>query len=340
MMRGFHFIPDTINVNVYRYRLLAFALSIFLVLGTFFIVATKGLNFGIDFTGGTSIEIATPVVPDLEKLRSKLNALKLGGISIQEFGEPQDFLIRLPQQLETAETIAAYESCIEANRKKTEPEQCPTAQTKAIEAVRAQLGDYFKEGEVDYRRVEYVGPQVGEELKVQGLWAISFSILAIMAYIWMRFEWQFAVSATVATTLHDVVLTIGLFSLTQMEFNLSTLAAILLVAGYSVNDTVVVFDRIRENMRKFKKKPLPDLLNLSVNETLSRTTMTSFSTVLALLSLYFFGGEVIRGFVYALIFGIVVGTYSSIYVAAPLLVYLRVRPEPEGQPSKNVPEAV
>ena len=186
---------------------------------------------------------------------------------------------------------------------------------------------------MEYRRVAFVGPQVGEELKIKGIYAVLFSILGIMAYIWFRFEWQFAISATVATTLHDVVLTVGLFSLTQMEFNLSTLAAILMVAGYSVNDTVVVFDRIRENLRKFKKKPLADLLNLSINETLSRTIMTSLTTLLALVSLYVFGGEVIRGFVYALIFGIGVGTYSSIFVAAPLLIYLRVRP-----PVANAPD--
>lgn len=339
-MKGFRIIPDTINVNFYRYRFLAFALSIILVLGSVFIVSTRGLNFGIDFTGGTSIEIMAPVAPDLEALRKVLNDLKLGGISIQEFGEAQDLLIRLPQQVETPQTLEAYNSCVEGNRKKAEPDTCPTAQTVAIDSVRSALGAFFKGGEIDYRRVEYVGPQVGEELKIQGLWAITLSILAIMAYIWMRFEWQFAVSATVATTLHDVVLTVGLFSLTQMEFNLSTLAAILLVAGYSVNDTVVVFDRIREDMRKYKKKPLPELLNRAINETLTRTTMTSFTTLLALISLYVFGGEVIRGFVYALIFGIIVGTYSSIYVAAPLLVYLKLRPDPDAAADSRAAETV
>ncbi len=325
-MRGIKIIPDTIDFNFYRYRRIAYVLSIFLVLGTFFMLATRGLNFGIDFTGGTAIEIEAPIKPDLEALREALNALKLGDISIQEFGQERDLLIRLAQQAETDQTRAAYEACVEANRKSTDPEPCPTAQTKAIEAVRSALAEFFKDGQVDYRRVEYVGPQVGDELKVQGLWAISLSILAIMAYIWARFEWQFAVSATIATTLHDVILTIGLFSLTQMEFNLSTLAAILLVAGYSVNDTVVVFDRIREDMRKYKKKPLPELINRAINETLTRTTMTSFTTLLALMALYVFGGEVIRGFVYALIFGIIVGTYSSIYVAAPVLVCLGIRP--------------
>ncbi|MCB1681649.1 MAG: protein translocase subunit SecF [Rhodospirillales bacterium] len=338
-MRGIKLIPHTININFFRYRFLAILLSLSLVFGSFFLLGTRGLNFGIDFTGGTSIEIRAPEKPELEQLRSALNKLGLGAVSIQEFGQPDDLLIRLPQQVETPESVKTYQDCLEANRKKSEPEQCPTAQTKAIDTVRTLLKGFFKAGDVEYRRVEFVGPQVGEELKIQGLWSISLSILAIMAYIWLRFEWQFAISATVATTLHDVVLTLGLFSLTQMEFNVSTLAAILLVAGYSVNDTVVVFDRIREDMRKYKKKSFPDLINTAINETLPRTTMTSFTTLLALFALYFFGGEVIRGFVYALIFGIAVGTYSSIYVAAPILVYLRVRPSvPKGQ-SEQLSEA-
>lgn len=184
---------------------------------------------------------------------------------------------------------------------------------------------------MEYRRTEFVGPQVGKELKIKGLYAIIFSLLGIMAYIWVRFEWQFAIAATIATTMHDVLLTVGLFSLTQMEFNLSTVAAVLLVAGYSINDTVVVFDRIRENLRKYKKMPLVELFNMTVNQTLSRTVMTSLTTLLALIALYAFGGEVIRGFVVALIFGIAVGTYSSIYVAAPTLLLLNVRDNKAGK---------
>ncbi|MBK9587010.1 MAG: protein translocase subunit SecF [Alphaproteobacteria bacterium] len=338
-MRGFSLIPHTINVNFFRYRYFAFLLSLALVFGSFFLLGTRGLNFGIDFTGGTAIEIRSPEKPDLGKLRESLNALSLGDVLIQEFGQPQDLLIRLPQQKETPEALKAYQDCLEQNRKTNDQKQCPTAQSEAIAKVQGSLKAFFTSGEVDYRRVEFVGPQVGEELKRQGLIAITLSILAIMGYIWLRFEWQFAISATVATTLHDVVLTLGLFSLTRMQFDVSTLAAILLVAGYSVNDTVVVFDRIREDMRKYKKKPLPELINVAINETLPRTTMTSFTTLLALFALYFFGGEVIRGFVYALIFGIVVGTYSSIYVAAPLLVYLGVRPSSLKPSGDQAPEA-
>jgi preprotein translocase SecF subunit len=177
---------------------------------------------------------------------------------------------------------------------------------------------------VDYRRTEFVGPQVGEELKQQGIMAVLFSLVGILVYIWFRFEWQFGVAAIIALA-HDALLTIGLFALTGMEFNLSTVAAILMIAGYSINDTVVVFDRIRENLRKYKKKPLGELFNLSVNQMLTRTVMTSVTTLLALVALYVFGGEVIRGFIYALIFGIGVGTYSSVFIAAPVLMFMNIR---------------
>jgi preprotein translocase subunit SecF len=264
------------------------------------------LNFGIDFTGGTVIEIRTPVKPNLSDMRTALNALGYGAISIQEFGAPDDLLIRLPQQ----------------GGGDVEKEK------EAIAAVRAYLDRTFvgdgDESLVDYRRTEYVGPQVGKELQVKGIYAVLFSLLGILAYIWVRFEWQFGVAA-VAALAHDAIIVIGLFALTQMEFNLSTVAAVLMIAGYSINDTVIVFDRIREMLRKYKKMPLIDLFNLSVNSMLVRTIMTSFTTLLALVALYMFGGEVIRGFIYALIFGIVVGTYSSIFVAAPLLLLMNIR---------------
>lgn len=199
------------------------------------------------------------------------------------------------------------------------------AQQMAIEDVREALDDIYADaGEVDYRRTEFVGPQVGEELKKQGLLAVLFSLAGILAYVWFRFEWQFGVASIIALA-HDAIATIGLFALTQMEFNLSTVAAILMIAGYSINDTVIVFDRIRENLRKFKKMSLPELFNKSVNEMLGRTLMTSGTTLLALIALYIFGGEVIQGFIYALIFGIVVGTYSSVFVAAPVLLNTGVK---------------
>jgi len=225
--------------------------------------------------------------------------LGLGAISIQEFGAPNDLLIRLPEQ-----------------------GGGPEAQQAAIKKVRSALEESF--AEVDYRRVEFVGPQVGEELKSQGINAVLFSLLGILGYIWFRFEWQFGVAAIVAL-LHDTIAIIGLFAFTQMEFNLSTVAAILMVAGYSINDTVVVFDRIREDLRRYKKMPLPELFNMSINSMLARTIMTSVTTLLALIALYVFGGEVIRGFVDALIVGILVGTYSSVFIAAPTLLFFDIR---------------
>lgn len=312
-MKGLRLIPEETNWNFIGLRFLAYVFSAVLVLGSIGMLFSKGLNFGIDFTGGTVIEIKTPVEPDLGELRGLLNGLALGSISIQEFGAVDDLLIRLPQQ-----------SCDEAALAEAELE-CAEVQQMAIQDVRRAIDDAFAEdGEIDYRRVEYVGPQVGSELKQQGMLAVLFSMIGILAYVWFRFEWQFGVASIVAL-LHDAIVTVGLFALTQMEFNLSTVAAILMIAGYSINDTVVVFDRIRENLRKFKKMPLPELFNNSVNEMLSRTVMTSGTTMLALIALYMFGGEVIQGFVYALIFGILIGTYSSIFVAAPVLLLTNLR---------------
>ncbi len=320
-MRGLRYIPQKSNINFIGIRMIAFIFSAILIFGSIGITVQKGLNLGIDFTGGTMIEIRTPVAkPDLEGLRGSLNGLGLGSISIQEFGQVDDLLIRLPEQ------------------KKPEGWQKGDAEPNnaAIETVRATLDDIYEGQKVDYRRIEFVGPQVGEELKLKGLYAIIFSLLGILTYVWFRFEWQFGIAAIVALA-HDAIATIGLFALTQMEFNLSTVAAILMIAGYSINDTVVVFDRIRENLRKYKKKPLGELLNFSINQTLSRTLMTSVTTLLALIALYVFGGEVIRGFVYALIFGIVIGTYSSIFVASPVLLFMNIRRG--AKPSDKAPKA-
>jgi preprotein translocase subunit SecF len=296
-MRGIKFIPDDSRINFVGIRYVTFLISALMILASIGITATRGLNFGIDFTGGTSIEIKTPVEADVSAMRSGLNGLGLGAISIQEFGSLDDFLIRLPEQRDGGDK-------------------------EAVEKVRSYLDSQFET--VDYRRTEFVGPQVGKELQFQGLQAVILSLLGIMGYIWFRFEWQFGVSAVLALT-HDIIAIIGFFALTQMEFNLSTVAAVLMVAGYSINDTVVVFDRIREDLRRYKKKPLPELFNISINQTLSRTLMTSLTTLLALVALYLFGGEVIRGFVDALIVGIVVGTYSSIFIATPMLLFMDVR---------------
>ena len=304
-MKGFHLIPQETNLNFLGIRFITFALSAILIVASIGIMTTRGLNLGIDFTGGTLVEVKTPEAPDLGILRERLNNLGLGAISIQEFGQPDDLLIRIPQQEEETQGQGSEEN------------------KEAQKLVREVLDEKF-EGQVDYRRTEFVGPQVGGELKKQGLYAIIFSLLGIMGYVWIRFEWQFGVAALV-TLAHDTIITLGLFSLTQMQFDLSTVAALLMIAGYSINDTVVVFDRIRENLRKYKKMPLIELFNKTVNETLSRTTMTSVTTLLALVALYVFGGEVIRGFILALIFGIVIGTYSSVFIAAPVLLYLGIR---------------
>jgi len=309
MIRGIQFIPDNVSINFLGMRYIAFVLSAILVIASITLVVQKGLNFGIDFTGGTVIEIKTPITtPDLANMRTMLDQLNLGAISIQTFGEPDDILIRLPQQEGGNEN-----------------------QQVAIEKVKTSLDVFFEEGgAVDYRRVEYVGPQVGEELKKAGFFAVLYSLGGILIYITFRFEWQFGVAAIIALA-HDAIATIGFFALTQMEFNLSTVAAILMIAGYSINDTVVVFDRIRENLRKYKKMPLIELFNLSTNQMLARTLMTSLSTLLALVALWYFGGEVIRGFIDALIFGIAIGTYSSVFVAAPLLLFLNIRRDKSGE---------
>ena len=310
-MRGIRFIPENSNINFIGMRWGAFVLSSLLIAASIFMLSKNGLNMGIDFTGGTVVEIRTPVTPDLEGMRGQLNSLEFGSVSIQEFGSVEDLLIRLPEQVAPEGWTPPSEDVTDYN-------------SYVIDVLQESINSIFEGEIVDYRRIEFVGPQVGSELKLKGLYAVIFSLLGIMTYIWFRFEWQFGVAAIIALA-HDAMATMGLFAFTGMEFNLSTVAAILMIAGYSINDTVVVFDRIREDLRKFKKKALQDVFNLSINRTLSRTLMTSVTTLLALIALYIFGGEVIRGFVDALIFGILVGTYSSIFVASPVLMMMNVK---------------
>ncbi len=305
MWTGIKLVPDHTNIDFIGNRYFAFFVTFVMIAGAIVLLATKGLNYGIDFTGGTLIEIETKTTPQIAKLREDLNNLDLGDISIQEFGNANTLLVRLPGQGDN-----------------------PEIQKASIEKVKAAIEkDYAG---VDYRRVEFVGPQVGKELKQKGILAVVFSLIGIMAYVWFRFEWQFGLAAVISLV-HDVMAVLGFMALTGKTFDLSTLAAVLMVAGFSINDTVVIFDRIREIMRKYRKKPLAEVCNIAINETLSRTVMTSLLTILALLSLWFFGGEVIQGFVDALLFGFVVGTYSSIYVAAALLLYLNLRAKPEEQ---------
>ncbi|MEX0924180.1 MAG: protein translocase subunit SecF [Rhodovibrionaceae bacterium] len=290
-------------------RKICLIFSAFLVLASMGIFLVQGLNFGVDFRGGILIEIRTDGPADLAELRSELNGLGLGEVTLQEFGEPTDVLINVQRQ---------------------DGEEA--AQNEAIETVKAALGDRV----VEYRRVEFVGPKVGEELREAGILATVLALGGIALYIWFRFEWQFAVAALTALT-HDVIATVGFFALMQIEFNLATLAAVLTIAGYSINDTVVIFDRAREELRRYKRRPVLDILNMAVNRTVSRTAMTSLTTLLALFALAFFGGEVIRGFSMGLIWGIVVGTFSSVGLAIPLLHLMKLRashvapPEPTSQ---------
>ena len=294
-------------INPHR---LWFALSATLMALSIGFFLVRGLNFGIDFRGGILIEARTPGPADLGEMRARLTGLGLGEVALQEFGTPRDVLIRVQRQ--------------EGDEK---------AQIRAIRIVKEALGE-----DVDYRRTEFVGPKVGAELVRAGVTAVVLAVLAIMVYIWFRFEWQFSLGAVVALA-HDVLSTIGIFAALQLEFNLSTLAAILTIAGYSINDTVVVYDRVRENLRKYKKMPFAELLNRSINDTLSRTLMTSVTTLLALFALFIFGGQVIRGFSFAMIWGVVVGTYSSICLAVPLLLYMNLRrgaPGDVGRPKAAV----
>ena len=272
-----------------------FGFSLLLILASIVIFIARDLNYGIDFQGGILVEVRVDRAGKLGEMRQRLMNLGLGEVSLQEFGAPTDILIRIQKQ---------------AGGEK--------AQQAAIDKVKRELGPGVK-----YRRTEFVGPKVSEELFQDGVTAVFLAIIGILLYIWFRFEWQFGIGAIVALC-HDVITTVGIFALTGIEFNLSTVAAILTIAGYSINDTVVVYDRVRENLRKYKSLSLFELLNNSVNETLSRTVMTSVTTLLALLALYILGGEVIRGFSFAMIWGVLIGTYSSICLAVPLLLYLDI----------------
>jgi len=297
--KGYDFFPHDLRLPFMRYKGLCLGLSIAAMVLSLVLFLTMGLNYGVDFKGGSLIEVQSKSGPaDIGALRDKLGKLGVGAVQIQSFGTATDVLIRIEQQ-------PGGEG----------------AQQAALKKVTDALADQYAQ-----RRVEVVGPTVSSELRMTGFIAVAVGLLAIMAYVWFRFEWQFAVGAVVALS-HDVLLTVGIFSLMQLEFDLSTVAALLTILGYSVNDTVVVSDRIRENLRKYKKMELNELLDLSINETLSRTVLTGCTAIAVLLALYIFGGEVIRNFNFAMLFGVVVGTYSSIFIGAPLLGYLGVKRE-------------
>ena len=295
-MSALNLIPANINLSFIPKRKMFMAFSALLVAASVFMFLSKGLNYGIDFKGGIMLEVRTEKAANIAGLRTTLGDLGLGEVSLQEFGQPTDVLIRIQRQ--------------DGGEK---------AQQEAVNTIKAALGS-----SVEYRRTEFVGPKVSDELFWDGLTAVGLAVLAILMYIWFRFEWQFGLGAVVALS-HDVITTIGIFALMGFEFNLSTVAAVLTIAGYSINDTVVVFDRVRENLRKYKKMPFPELLNNSINQTLSRTVITSVTTMLALLALYFLGGEVIRDFSFAMIWGVLIGTYSSIFLAVPILLNLNIK---------------
>ncbi|WFP60453.1 protein translocase subunit SecDF [Mesorhizobium sp. WSM4904] len=293
------FIPPGTKIPFMGIRRWTFALSSLLSILSVVGFLTIDINYGIDFKGGSMIEVqAKQGNADLADIRGRLSELNIGEIQVQQFGQPNDVLIRVGTQ-----------------------DAGENAEQTVIDKVRGELQDQY-----DFRRVEVVGPTVSGELAKQGTIAMLIALVGILLYVWFRFEWQFAVGAIVATV-HDVVMTIGFFVISGLEFNQSSLAAILTIIGYSLNDTIVVYDRVREDLRKYKKMPLPQLLNNAINETLSRTTLTSVTTALALLALVMFGGEVIRSFTLAMLFGVVFGTYSSIFIAAPLLILFKLRPQ-------------
>jgi preprotein translocase subunit SecF len=301
MFKGVDFFPHGTKWNIVGRRYLFIGLSWLMALVSLALLMTKGLNYGVDFKGGALVEVQAPTGQiDISALRERLGKLGLGDVQVQAVTSPDKkagALIRIAEQKDEK------------------------AQAVASEKVKAVLGDGLT-----IRRTEIVGPAVSAELKRTSFWAVIASLVGIFAYVWFRFEWQFAVAAIIALV-HDVFITTGMFSLLWIEFDLTVVAALLTLAGYSINDTVVVFDRIRENLRKYKKLPMSELINLSINETLSRTVMTSSVTFLSVLALYLFGTEVIHGFSFAMCFGIIIGTYSSIFVAASLLIWLGVKRE-------------
>jgi len=296
-VRLLRIVPDDTKFDFMRFRRISFPISAIMSILAISLYFFHGLNFGIDFKGGTLMEVRTSSgAADISSMRTALATLNLGEVQLQQFGGPNEVLIRLAEQ-----------SGGEA------------AQQAAVSKVRNALGSG-----IEYRRVEVVGPRVSGELLSYGVIGLMLAILAILVYLWFRFEWQFALGAMIANV-HDLVLTIGFMSVTQIDFDLTSIAALLTILGYSLNDTVVIYDRIREMLRRYKKLPMPDLLNASVNSTLSRSVITHVTVSLALLALLLFGGQAIHSFTATMMFGVVlVGTYTSVFIAAPILIYLGV----------------
>ena len=311
-MRLLRIVPDDTRFDFMRFRRISFPISAMLSIAAILLYFFHGLNFGIDFVGGTLMEVQTKAGPaDLAKMRATIGSLHLGDFQLQQFGAPNDVLIRISEQ-----------------------PGGDAAQEVAVQKVRDALGN-----EVDYRRVEVVGPSVSTELLSYGTIGLVLAIGAILIYLWFRFEWQFALGAMIANV-HDLVLTVGFMSLTRIDFDLTSIAALLTILGYSLNDTVVIYDRIREMLRRYKRMPMPDLLNASVNATLSRSIVTHLTVSLSLLALLLFGGQAIRSFTATMMFGVVlVGTYTSVFIASPILIYLGVGRTRLGEPEDTEAEA-
>ena len=293
-MKTLKLIKQNTNIQFLKYKKITLSISIIFCLISFFSLFINGLNFGIDFKGGSLIEVKSDQSINISNVRSRLSLLNLGDVQIQNFGSDKNILVR-----------------VEASSSENN--------SSVLSSITNELQSF---GEI--QRTEVVGPKISSELIQKGILAIISAVGLMLFYIWIRFEWQFSLGAVLAL-IHDVVITIGIFSFFQIEFNLSIIAALLTIIGYSMNDTVVVYDRIRENLRKYKKQDLYDLINSSINQTLSRTVLTSFTTLLALFSLYIFGGQVIKGFTLAMIIGVFIGTYSSTFIASQLLHILGVK---------------
>ncbi|QDL97533.1 protein translocase subunit SecF [Rhodopseudomonas palustris] len=310
-------VPDETHFDFTQFRRISFPISAVLSILAITLFFTHGLNFGIDFKGGTLLEVRDKSgTADIAGMRATLGKLGLGDVQLQQFGGPSEVLIRLAEQPGGDQ-----------------------AQQDAVQKVRAALGE-----SVEYRRVEVVGPRVSSELLAFGMLGLILAILGILIYLWFRFEWQFALGAMIANV-HDIVLTIGFMSISQVDFDLTSIAALLTILGYSLNDTVVIYDRIREMLRRYKKMPMPQLLNESINSTLSRSIITHVTVTLALLALLVFGGNAIHSFTAVMMFGVVlVGTYTSIFIAAPILIYLGVGShrldDPDEKPAKPEPAPV
>tara|TARA_B100002052_G_scaffold213845_1_gene195814 strand:- start:45 stop:938 length:894 start_codon:yes stop_codon:yes gene_type:complete len=285
------------NISFNKYYKLFNIISSFLIVASILLLIFKGLNFGVDFKGGTLIEIRTTKANiNISEIRDSFKQMNLGNVAVKQFGNDTDFIVKFDK------------------KNSNDPNFIKNIKNKLTNSI----GDNF-----NFRRVENVGPKVSAELLKSGIIAIVLSLAAMLFYIWIRFEWQFSIGAILAL-FHDVIITLGLFSLFNLEINLSIVAAVLTIVGYSMNDTVVIYDRVRENLKKYSDIKIFELSNISINETLSRTIITSVTTLLALLSIFFFGGEILKGFSFAMILGVIFGTYSSIFIANPLLVFLNV----------------